>query len=82
LAEGPFESIVEATRAARACGLAELRVEVGPEISRMFYAGAAEPGRGRGSLVCLAQWQRKHARRLSLNADIFAYNYGPRPRAE
>ncbi len=82
LAEGPFESIVKAARAARSCGIVEVRLEVRPGTTRMFYAGDPQPGRGKSDLVCLANWQRKNATRLNLAAEWFAYDYGPRPTVE
>ena len=82
LAEGPFESIVKAARAAKGCGIVELRLEVRPESTSMFYAGDPQPGKGQSDLKCLANWQRKNAIRLNLTVEWFAYDYGPRPRAE
>lgn len=79
LAEGPFDSVVAAARAARKCGIEPLRLEVRRESTLMFYAGEPEPQKGNDSKLCLARWQKAHAKRLSLVPRWFQYDYGPRP---
>jgi hypothetical protein len=78
LAEGPFDSIALAVKAARKCGIEELRLEVRAASTRMFYAGDPKPNAGNVSLLCLARWQRANAERLSLSKRWFQYDYGPR----
>lgn len=78
LAEGPFDSIVLAVKAARKCGIEDLRLEVRADSTQMFYAGDPKPNAGNGSLLCLSRWQHANAERLSLSKQWFQHDYGPR----
>jgi hypothetical protein len=70
-ADGPFESIIQVIREARHCGIANIRLEMGPgwgeagkESARLFYN--EDHPRGSAPRTCIDDWLTKSGTRLRL----------------
>jgi hypothetical protein len=67
IAEGPFESVIEATTAARKCGYEALRLRVRREQSQLFIDGDMREEREEAARKCLWAWMTPRAQRMKFS---------------
>jgi hypothetical protein len=67
LAEGTLDGILSAAKAARQCGLKQMRIQIHEEITMIFDEGGPSYGGTKVNLSCFAKWTGRNEKNLAIS---------------
>lgn len=67
LAEGTLDGILSAAKAARQCGLKQMRIQIHEEITMIFDEGGPSYGGTKANLSCFAKWTGRNEKNLAIS---------------
>ena len=67
LAEGTLDGILNAAKAARKCGLKQMRIQIHEEITMIFDEGGPSYGGTKANLSCFAKWTGVNEKNLAIS---------------
>lgn len=66
-AEGSLNGILKAAKAARRCGLKQMRIQIHEDITMIFDEGGPGYGGTKNNLACFEKWTEKNEKRLAIS---------------
>jgi hypothetical protein len=67
LAEGTLGGILSAAKAARQCGLKQMRIQIHEDITMIFDEGGPSYGGTKVNLSCFAKWTARNEKNLAIS---------------